>query len=269
MPVIHLEKGLAVTAGHQPKQLRIRESREGIHGREHYTGGADGRRGSGMLLADLRSHGRARPRACVETSGFLQGLLLGFSIAAPVGPIGVLCIRRTLAHGRLAGLLTGLGAATADAVYGSIAAFGLTAAASLLVGQGHWLRPVGAVLLGYLGSRTFVTPPATEVPAAAASGNAHAYLTSLGLTLTNPMTILSFGAAYTGLGLGTRIANPLAAVSMVAGVFLGSVLWWVGLTTAVGWFRSRLGWKSMLWVNRFSGAVLLAFAAAVLLGEST
>jgi threonine/homoserine/homoserine lactone efflux protein len=199
--------------------------------------------------------------------GFLQGLLLGFSIAAPVGPIGVLCIRRTMAHGRLSGLLTGLGAATADAAYGSVAAFGLTAAASLLVGQGHWLRPAGAALLAYLGLRTFVARPATEVPATAASGNAHAYLTSLGLTLTNPMTILSFGAAYTGLGLGTRTADPLAAASMVAGVFLGSVLWWVSLTTAVGWVRPRLDWKLMPWVNRFSGAVLLAFAAAVLLSE--
>jgi arginine exporter protein ArgO len=81
------------------------------------------------------------------------------------------------------------------------------------------------------------------------------------------MTILSFGAAYAGLGLGTRSVDPLSAVSMVAGVFLGSVLWWATLTTAVGWLRTRLGWKSMLWINRFSGAVLLAFAAVLLLGE--
>lgn len=203
----------------------------------------------------------------MEIAGFLPGLVLGFSIAAPVGPIGVLCIRRTLAQGRLAGLLTGLGAATADAVYGSIAAFGLTAAASLLLGQGHWLRPVGAVLLGYLGLRTLVTRPATEVPAAAPSGIAHAYFTSLGLTLTNPMTILSFGAAYTGLGLGTRTANPLSAVSMVAGVFLGSVAWWVTLTTLVGLLRHRFGRTSALWVNRLSGALLLVFAGAILIGE--
>jgi threonine/homoserine/homoserine lactone efflux protein len=202
----------------------------------------------------------------LETAGFWPGLILGFSIAAPVGPIGVLCIRRTLAEGRLAGLLTGLGAATADAVYGSIAAFGLTAATSFLLGQGHWLRPAGALFLGYLGFRTLLSRPVTEAPPSSSSGALQAYLTSLGLTLTNPMTILSFGAAYAGLGLGTRSANPLSAASMVAGVFLGSIVWWVSLTTAVGWLRTRLGWKSMLWINRGSGAVLLVFAAVLMVG---
>ena len=203
----------------------------------------------------------------METAGFWPGLVLGFSIAAPVGPIGVLCIRRTLAQGRLAGWLSGLGAATADAVYGSIAAFGLTAATSFLRGQGHWLRPAGALLLAYLGFRTLLSRPTADVPRATSSGALQAYVTSLGLTLTNPMTILSFGAAYAGLGLGTRSVNPITAVSMVVGVFLGSVLWWVTLTAAVGWLRTRLGWKSMLWINRFSGAVLLVFAAVLLVGE--
>ena len=203
----------------------------------------------------------------MESAGFWPGVILGFTIAAPVGPIGVLCIRRTLAEGRLAGLLTGLGAATADAVYGSIAAFGLTAATTFLLGQGHWLRPAGALVLSYLGYRTLLSRPVTEGPPATSSGALQTYLTTLGLTLTNPMTILSFGAAYAGLGLGTRTLDSLSAVSMVAGVFLGSVLWWVSLSTAVGWLRTRLGRKSMLWINRFSGAVLLVFAAVLLVGE--
>jgi threonine/homoserine/homoserine lactone efflux protein len=203
----------------------------------------------------------------LETAGFWPGLILGFSIAAPVGPIGVLCIRRTLAQGRLAGLLTGLGAATADAIYGSIAAFGLTAATSFLLGQGHWLRPAGALLLGYLGFRTVLSRPTADVPRGASSGALQAYLTSLGLTLTNPMTIFSFGAAYAGLGLGTRSVDPLAAAWMVGGVFLGSVLWWATLTMAVGWLRTRLGWNSMLWINRGSGALLLVFAAVLMVGE--
>src|SRR3990172_12153858 len=115
-------------------------------------GGGISRAGKPAFLPPLVSWTTARiGRRRLETAGFWPGLVLGFSIAAPVGPIGVLCIRRTLAQGRLAGLLTGLGAATADAVYGSIAAFGLTAATSFLLGQGHWLRPAGALLLGYLG----------------------------------------------------------------------------------------------------------------------
>jgi len=198
--------------------------------------------------------------------GFWPGLILGFSIAAPVGPIGVLCIRRTLAHGQLAGLLTGLGAATADAFYGSIAAFGLTALASILVGQGVWLRPAGAVLLGILGWRAWTSHTQTDA-SPAVSSLASAYLTSVGLTLTNPLTILSFAGAYAGLGLGTRAASPFLAVSMVAGVFLGSVSWWVTLTTLVGSLRRRLGPTFTLWVNRFSGALLLAFAVAILLRE--
>jgi threonine/homoserine/homoserine lactone efflux protein len=122
------------------------------------------------------------------------------------------------------------------------------------------------LFLGYLGFRTLLSRPVTEAPPSSSSGALQAYLTSLGLTLTNPMTILSFGAAYAGLGLGTRSANPLSAASMVAGVFLGSIVWWVSLTTAVGWLRTRLGWKSMLWINRGSGAVLLVFAAVLMVG---
>jgi threonine/homoserine/homoserine lactone efflux protein len=202
----------------------------------------------------------------MESAGFWPGLILGFSIAAPVGPIGVLCIRRTLAHGRLAGLLTGLGAATADAFYGSIAAFGLTALASVLVGQGVWLRPAGAVLLGILGWRAWTTRRQTDA-SPAISSLASSYLTSVGLTLTNPLTILSFAGAYAGLGLGTRTSDVAAAASMVAGVFLGSVLWWVTLTTAVGWLRSRLGPGAMRWMNRISGSILLGFAAVLLVGE--
>ena len=199
--------------------------------------------------------------------GFWQGLILGFSIAAPVGPIGVLCIRRTLAHGRGAGLLTGLGAATADALYGSIAAFGLTALASILISQGAWLRPLGAVLLGILGLRAWGSRPEASAAPPAPSSLPRAYLTSLGLTLTNPLTILSFAGAYAGLGLGTRVADSLAAAALVAGVFSGSVLWWITLTLSVGWMRSRLGPRTLRWVNRLSGALLLVFAALLLLCE--
>ncbi|OFX32959.1 MAG: lysine transporter LysE, partial [Armatimonadetes bacterium RBG_16_67_12] len=141
----------------------------------------------------------------------LRGLLIGFSIAAPVGPIGVLCIRRTLAHGRTAGFVSGLGAATADALYGGVAGFGLTAVSGVLVDQQVWLRLVGVAFLIYLGIRTFLARPSDRAAAAAASGLISAYGSTLILTLTNPMTILSFAAIFAGLGLGQASVSYASA----------------------------------------------------------
>ena len=199
---------------------------------------------------------------------FFKGLALGFSIAAPVGPIGILCIRRTLAEGRSAGLATGLGAASADAIYGSIAAFGLTAVSGFLVGQSFWLGLVGGAFLVWLGVRTFRA--AAPVEEAGASGPLEkrsllsAYTSTFFLTLTNPMTILSFAAVFAGLGAGIIAGNYGAAALLVAGVFGGSALWWLLLSGGVGLARRRLppGW--MGWVNRISGAVICVFGLLAL-----
>ncbi len=160
---------------------------------------------------------------------FAKGMILGFSIAAPVGPIGVLCIRRTLADGRLTGFLSGLGAATADATYGAVAAFGLTAISSLLVHQQTPLRIVGGAFLAYLGVRTILAHPASQ---AAKTRERHqllrSYLSTVGLTLTNPTTIFSFVAIFAGLGwAGTRQAGYASAALLVLGVFCGSAFWWL------------------------------------------
>lgn len=185
--------------------------------------------------------------------------MIGFSIAAPVGPIGVLCIRRTLANGRLMGLATGLGAATADAIYGCMAAFGLTALTDRLVGAGMWIRLVGGAFLLYMGVRTLLAKPGDRAAAASGSGLAGAYLSTFVLTLTNPMTILSFLAVFAALGLGSTHPEPLAAVSLVLGVFLGSALWWLGLSGAVSMLRSRFDTRELRWVNLASGVVIVAF----------
>src|SRR5512147_916819 len=134
---------------------------------------------------------------------FLQGLILGFSIAAPVGPIGVLCIRRTLADGRMSGLVSGLGAATADAIYGSVAAFGLTFISGFLIDQKLWLGLLGGAFLCYLGLRTFLSQPAQQVALAQGQGLVGAYGSTFFLTLTNPMTILSFMAMFAGIVRGS------------------------------------------------------------------
>ena len=197
---------------------------------------------------------------------FLKGLLIGFSIAAPVGPIGVLCMRRSLAHGARVGFVTGLGAATADAMYGCIAAFGLTTLSSFLVGQRLWLGLVGGAFLCVLGTRTFFSKPADRPAETRDRALAAAYTSTLFLTLTNPMTILSFVAVSAGLGLGGSPSYASAA-AMVAGVFIGSAIWWFLLSGGVALFRSRVhaGWMRV--ANHLSGAIIFAFGVYALVAR--
>src|SRR5262249_42012791 len=131
-----------------------------------------------------------------------RGLIIGFSIAAPVGPIGILVIRRTLSDGRLTGLATGLGAATADALYGCIGAFGLTFITGALLGGKMWMRIAGGIFLCYLGVRPSLAPPAERAAPVTGASLLRSYGSTLLLTLTNPSTILSFAAVFAGLGLG-------------------------------------------------------------------
>ena len=191
-------------------------------------------------------------------SFLMKGTIIGFSIAAPVGPIGVLCIRRSLAVGQRMGLVTGLGAATADAAYGCVAGFGLTAISGFLVGQKVWLGLLGGLFLCYLGIRTLVSNPAEHAAEVRPGGVLSAFLSTCFLTLTNPMTILSFIAVFAGLGLG-KSPDYFAASAMVGGVFVGSALWWLLLSSSVALFQSRLNSDRMRLVNRVSGLVILDF----------
>lgn len=201
----------------------------------------------------------------METNIFLKGIIIGFSIAAPVGPIGVLCIRRTLTEGRLVGLLSGLGAATADAFYGSIAGFGLTVISGLLIRQQFWLGLMGGLFLCYLGYKTFVSAPAQTAAKAEGQGLLQAYASTLFLTLTNPATILSFAAIFAGLGLVSGEANYLSAGTLVLGVFLGSALWWLLLSGGVSLLRSQFTPSRLVWVNRASGIIIAGFGLVVLI----
>jgi threonine/homoserine/homoserine lactone efflux protein len=187
-----------------------------------------------------------------------KGIVIGFSIAAPVGPIGVLCIRRSLAEGRQIGLATGLGAATADAAYGAVAGFGLTSVSSFLVGHKSLLGFFGGLFLCYLGVRTFVSKPATQAAEVRGGGLLAAYFSTVFLTITNPMTILSFVAVFAGFGLGV-LPGYAAATLLVIGVFIGSACWWLLLSSGVALFQSRISRNWMQAVNRLSGGVILAF----------
>ncbi len=194
-----------------------------------------------------------------------KGIIIGFSIAAPVGPIGVLCIRRTLAEGCAAGLLSGLGAATADALYGCIAGFGMTLVSSFLVNQQSWIRLIGGAFLCYLGVRTLLTKPAQNPAEVKKKGLLTSYASTFFLTVTNPMTILSFAAIFAGLGLATATNNYSSAGILVLGVFCGSAAWWLLLSGVVGFFRERFSLKAMLWVNRLSGLIILGFGIFALI----
>ena len=197
---------------------------------------------------------------------FAKGLVIGLSIAAPVGPIGLLCINRSLNHGALAGLATGLGAAVADGVYGAVAAFGLASVSLLLLDHQETIRLVGGLVLLLLGLRALLARPPEAAAPAGRAGLAGAFASCFVLTLANPTTILSFVAIFAGLGLAehARGQGHAGAAIMVLGVFLGSALWWLGLSTAVGRLGARLGAAARAWISRLSGGVILAFGLAAL-----
>jgi threonine/homoserine/homoserine lactone efflux protein len=195
---------------------------------------------------------------------FLRGLLIGFSIAAPVGPIGVLCIRRTLTEGRLTGFLSGMGAASADMFYGGVAAFGLTAVQTLLMGHSNWLRLIGGIFLLYLGVKTFFSKPAEQAAKVSRGGLLGAYLSTFFLTITNPLTILSFIAIFAGLRPAGADGDYLSAGVLVLGVFLGSATWWFTLSFIVGLLKDRFNTTWKTWVNRLAGTVIFGFGIIIL-----
>lgn len=192
------------------------------------------------------------------------GLIIGFSIAAPVGPIGVLCIRRTLAEGRLHGLVSGLGAATADAIYGGIAGFGLTFISDMLVQQQIWLRFFGGVFLCFLGLKTLLAKPSEKSPSEKRTGLLGSYGSTFFLTLTNPMTILSFAAVFAGIGLGSTLVDYGSAALLVFSVFAGSALWWLILSGSVSLLRKKVTPRVLRWINMVSGAIIMGFGVFAL-----
>jgi threonine/homoserine/homoserine lactone efflux protein len=197
---------------------------------------------------------------------FLRGFLIGLSIAAPVGPIGLICIQRTLQQGRMAGFISGMGAATADAIYGIISAFGLTFLSGFLVTQQFWLRLVGGLFLCYLGIRTFSRKIIEETPQINLNRHLGSYLEIFFLTLTNPLTILSFSLIFTGLGLGKNPEDYHGALNLVLGVFSGSAFWWLILSQGVGYFRKSITTTWQLHLNRVAGGVILLLGILAFVG---
>jgi threonine/homoserine/homoserine lactone efflux protein len=193
------------------------------------------------------------------TALFFKGLAFGFVLAATVGPMWVLCLRRTLAYGAAAGLASGMGIAVADGLYGAVAAFGLTAVSGFLLAQAFWIGLAGAIFLFYLGAKTLLARPVLDAAPPAPASLGAAFASTLALTLANPPTILAFAAIFAGLGLAAAADYGAAALVTLA-VFLGSAAWWLILAAGAGALRGRLGPRLLRALNVVCGLTLLGFA---------
>ena len=201
----------------------------------------------------------------MEFTFFLKGIAIGFLMAIPIGPIGIMCIRKTLTEGRLSGLIIGLGAATADLFYGCVAAFGLTIISDTLNSQRIWIRIVGGALLFFLGIKTFLAQPKDPKLKISGSGRLRSYFTVVVLTLTNPLTIFAFIAVFAAFGLGDGLRFFSVEV-LVAGVFIGSFLWFFLLTSGTILFRKKLDLVGLKWVNKIAG-ILIIISGLIVIGS--
>jgi threonine/homoserine/homoserine lactone efflux protein len=195
---------------------------------------------------------------------FLKGIAVGAIIAVPVGPVGILCLRRTIFEGQMAGLVSGLGAASADAFFGVIAAFGLTFIAQSLIGYEGLLRTGGGCYLLYIGAQALARPTPAVEERRGRDSLLRGFLSTFALTVTNPITILVFIGIFEALGLSGARATFLFAGVLVAGVWAGSFLWWLLLSFGIGMFRGVIGARQLDWISRGSGAILFLSGAALL-----
>jgi threonine/homoserine/homoserine lactone efflux protein len=196
---------------------------------------------------------------------FLKGFIIGLLINAPVGPIGILCIRRSFTEGRVLGFVSGLGVATVDAMYGLVAAFGLTFISNFLIHQQLWIRLIGGCLLLGLGVKIFRARSVKEMAFPKAGGLLSAYVSTFFVTLTNPVTFLSIAAIFAGLGVPGMYGNYALIIALVLGLFIGSALWWLLVSYTIHLFRRKLTYLGLGWVNGISGVLILGFGVAILL----
>ncbi len=196
---------------------------------------------------------------------FLKGVIAGLSMAVPVGPIGILCIRRTLLEGRLYGFVSALGLATADVVFGCIAGFGLTFISDFLISQQVWLRLIGGIFLCVIGLKVLSTKFVEREAPSLGKGLLGAYTSMFFLTLTYPMTVLIFLGIFAGLGIGNVKGNYASIAALVLGVFTGSIFWWAILGSVIGSLRNKFRNQNWQWINKISGTLIIGFGLAVLL----
>jgi threonine/homoserine/homoserine lactone efflux protein len=198
----------------------------------------------------------------------IQGLLIGFVVAVPVGPLGLLCINRALLLGPISGLYSGLGVATADALAAAIAALGISLVSGFLTQHQIVFRLIGGLFLFYLGVKIYTSKPKQQPPPRNVNSLLSAYATTLFLTISNPVTILSFVAIYAGWHVQSLAGDYIAAAILTCGVFVGSALWWIALFVGLTAFRDKFSLRILGWIHRVSGALIAGFGIVVLLSLS-
>jgi threonine/homoserine/homoserine lactone efflux protein len=190
---------------------------------------------------------------------FVKGLIVGFCLAAPVGPIAAICVQRTISKRWLSGIVSGLGAAAADAVYGTVAAFGATIISEFLISEHEWLQRVGGVILLLLGARLLLMHPIERKRNGAQNrGLAGDFFSTFVLTLTNPMTFVAFAAIFATMGIGAVRGEPMLTIELVGGVFAGSAAWWIILSTGAFGLRRHFDFRRLVFVNRATGVFVIA-----------
>ncbi len=196
---------------------------------------------------------------------FIKGLLIGFLISAPIGPIAIISIRKTLQLGRAEGWCSGLGAAVADALYATIAALGLAFMTHILASLQIWLRLIGGGFLFYFGLNTFIAHPKENRGTVSRASLVSHFFYTFFLTIINPMTIGTFFALFAGLGLADLTHSYLEISVFIGGVFLGSTGWWFLLSEIIFLVRNRFKKETMRWINRIAGIILSGFGIATIL----
>lgn len=206
-----------------------------------------------------------------DTTLFVNGAIIGFLLAAPVGPVGVLCAQRSLTHGRMAGLISGLGAALADTFFGLVAAFGLSVISDFIIDHQDWVRCVGGAALIGLSIKLVISGPARAAKSTGKTDHLGNFFSTFALTITNPITIMSFAFVFASFGVMNAVVTAIDAWILVGGVFAGSVVWWLIIALGVGLFRGILSDRGMSWISRVSAMIIFAFGViallSVILGE--
>jgi len=201
----------------------------------------------------------------MDVGVFIRGVFFGLLIAVPVGPIGVLCIKRALVNGPLSGLSSGLGVAVADALGATASVLGLTLISSITATEREFLHIAGGLVLCFLGLKIFFSDPPEPAQSEGYQGHLANFLSTFLLTISNPVTISSFVAILAAFGVGAGNENSLLRATLIAGVFLGSSLWWIFLALGFRPLSERLDHQGIRWVGRVSGAIITGFGFVILL----
>ena len=196
---------------------------------------------------------------------FIQGIVIGLTLAVPIGPISLLCIQRTIADGRLHGVISGLGVSTADSFYAAITVLGLTVISSLIVAYQYLFRSLAGIILILIGIRVFMLVPAGVSEKSEHETYFKDYLSMVVIAIANPMTLIFFLVILPGFGVIIQESAFLPAAGFVAGVFFGSAVWWMILCGSVGSVRSRISVKNLGLINRISGVLISCFGAGMLI----